>query len=246
MRSSPKESVTKLAAQRRRRDASLGEEGWWFVVRGIARPSETRERRMRVSPQWAVTRVEGVEGCQNGVGVGVEIRAIEAVEPPLKGALFWGFWCCKGRFEGEWRLSFALRGRSSATVSEEWVERRSWARRKVRSVWRKAWVRIVLIVGGSSGGSVKAVGRKRRKYPPTVWRQDFMRVVWREEAFWGLGNVVSFCGLAVSGSSVDDEDDDELFVFAVVAALFAAVLKVDCSPYLCAVSSIFSCSFSLK
>ena len=69
-RSSPKESVTKLAAKRRRREASLGVEGWWSVVRGCAAPSLTRERRMRVSPQWAVRSVEGVEGCQNGVGVG--------------------------------------------------------------------------------------------------------------------------------------------------------------------------------
>jgi len=29
--------------------------------------------------------VLGVEGCQKGVGVGVEMRAMEAVEPPLKG-----------------------------------------------------------------------------------------------------------------------------------------------------------------
>lgn len=48
-------------------------------------PSRVRERRMRVSPQWAVKSVEGVEGCQNGVGDGVEMRATEAVEPPLKG-----------------------------------------------------------------------------------------------------------------------------------------------------------------
>lgn len=51
MRSSPKESVTKDAACRRRRAASEGEEGWCVVVKGTARPSEVRERRMRVSPQ---------------------------------------------------------------------------------------------------------------------------------------------------------------------------------------------------
>lgn len=38
----------------------------------------------RVSPTWAVMRVEGDAGCQKGVGVGVEIKAIEAVEPPRK------------------------------------------------------------------------------------------------------------------------------------------------------------------
>jgi len=54
MRSSPKESVTKEAAQRRSRSLSEGEEGWWFVVSGTAFPSLTRESRMRVSPQWAV------------------------------------------------------------------------------------------------------------------------------------------------------------------------------------------------
>jgi len=31
-----------------------------------------------------------VEGCQNGVGVGVEIKAMDAVEPPLKGRFWWG------------------------------------------------------------------------------------------------------------------------------------------------------------
>ena len=64
--------------------------GWWFVVRGTAAPLETRDRRIRVSPQWAVTRVEGVEGCQKGVGVGVLMRAAEQVEPPLKGLAFVG------------------------------------------------------------------------------------------------------------------------------------------------------------
>ena len=85
IRSSPNESVMKDAACRRRRAASDGEDGWWVVVRGTARPSEVRERRTRVSPQWAVRSVDGVEGCQNGVGVGVEIRATDAVEPPLNG-----------------------------------------------------------------------------------------------------------------------------------------------------------------
>ena len=96
MRSSPKESVMKEAAWRRRRAASVGDDGWWFVVRGTARPSEVRERRIRVSPQWAVRSVEGVEGCQKGVGVGVEMRATEAVEPPLKGV-----WDLVGEVLGE-------------------------------------------------------------------------------------------------------------------------------------------------
>ena len=84
MRSSPKESKD-VGAQRRRRAASEGEDGWWVEVRGTAAPSETRERRMRVSPTWATTIVAVVDGCQKGVGVGVEISATEAVEPPLKG-----------------------------------------------------------------------------------------------------------------------------------------------------------------
>lgn len=40
--------------------------------------------------------------------------------------------------------------------------RRSWRRRKERSVVRKAWVRIVAIVGVVVGEE-KAVGLKRRK-----------------------------------------------------------------------------------
>lgn len=39
---------------------------------------------MRVSPTCAVISVDGLAGCQKGVGVGVEMSAIEAVEPPLK------------------------------------------------------------------------------------------------------------------------------------------------------------------
>jgi len=84
-RDSPKESVTKEAAKRRRRAASEGISGWWLVVRGTAVPSETRLRRMRVSPQWTVRRVQGVDGFQKGVGVGVLMRAREQVEPPRKG-----------------------------------------------------------------------------------------------------------------------------------------------------------------
>ena len=123
MRSSPKESVTKVAAKRRRREASTGVEGWWFVVRGIALPSLTRQRRMRVSPQWAVIIVAGEAGFQKGVGVGVEIRAMEAVEPPWKRV--WPpigrrrtlerFWEA-GR-EGEERMSLSFRGRSVRTGS---------------------------------------------------------------------------------------------------------------------------------
>ena len=40
-----------------------------------------------MSPTCAATSVEGVAGCQNGVGVGVEMSAIEAVLPPLKRVL---------------------------------------------------------------------------------------------------------------------------------------------------------------
>ena len=99
-----------------------------------------------------------VEGCQKGVGVGVETSAMDAVEPPLKGFLF----CAEvRRCEGECRSSFALSGRSEATESSSSLDRRSWARRKERSVCRKAWVRTVAIVGLESG--VKAVGLKRRK-----------------------------------------------------------------------------------
>jgi hypothetical protein len=64
--------------------ASTGVEGWWFVVRGTGWPSLTLQRRIRVSPQWAVTIVAGDAGFQKGVGVGVEMRAIDAVEPPWK------------------------------------------------------------------------------------------------------------------------------------------------------------------
>ena len=83
-RSSPKESKEEMAHLRRRL-ASGGEDGWWVEVRGTAAPSLTRERRMRVSPTWAMAREKVVEGCQKGVGVGVEIKAMEAVEPPRKG-----------------------------------------------------------------------------------------------------------------------------------------------------------------
>ena len=54
MRSSPNESVTNEVPHFRRRSLSEGEEGWWSVVSGTAAPSETLERMMRVSPQWAV------------------------------------------------------------------------------------------------------------------------------------------------------------------------------------------------
>ena len=55
-----------------------------------------------------------------------------------------------------------MRGASERTGSVSWVERRSWARRKERSSWRKAWVKTVEVVG-VSGGDAKAVGLKRRK-----------------------------------------------------------------------------------
>ncbi len=99
-----------------------------------------------------------MEGCQKGVGVGVEMRAMDAVEPPLK-----GFVCCeeKGGWDGECKSSFALSGRSAATGSLSSLDNRNWARRKERSVCRKAWVRMVAIVGLVS--REKAGGLKRRK-----------------------------------------------------------------------------------
>jgi hypothetical protein len=97
----------------------------------MARPSDVRQRRMRVSPQCAVRRVEGEEGCQNGVGVGVEIRATEQVDPPLKGAL-------EDESEGEERSSAAFSGRSASTGSSAERERRSWVERKERSAAKKA------------------------------------------------------------------------------------------------------------
>ena len=101
------------------------------MVNGTATPSEERQSRMRVSPQWAVSRVEGEEGCQNGVGVGVEMRAMEQVEPPLKGGGEW-------RWDGEARISEALRGASASTGSLAERERRSCDLRKCRSAVRKA------------------------------------------------------------------------------------------------------------
>jgi hypothetical protein len=38
---------------------------------------------MRVSPTWAIRRVEGEAGFQKGVAVGVEMSAVDAVDPPL-------------------------------------------------------------------------------------------------------------------------------------------------------------------
>jgi len=171
-RDSPKESVTKEAAKRCRRAASAGVSGWWFVVRGTAWPSATRDRRMRVSPQWAVRRVQGVEGCQKGVGVGVLMRAMEQVEPPRKGVEGVGRrrdWEKRG--EVEWgERSEVLMGRSAAMGSEADLRARSWVLRKERSAERKAWVRMVEMVGwGVEGGgeevgrAVKAGGEKRRK-----------------------------------------------------------------------------------
>lgn len=134
----------------------------------MARPSDVRQRRMRVSPQWAVRRVEGEEGCQKGVGVGVEMRATEQVEPPLKGAFV-------AVSEGEERSSEALSGRSASTASSAERERRSWVDRKERSAAKKACVRIVSMLGVCEDGGEKAGGWKRRKYPPTVSRHDFIR-----------------------------------------------------------------------
>ena len=93
------------------------------MVRGTALPSLTRQRRILVSPQWAVTIVAGEAGFQKGVGVGVEISAIEAVEPPWKRV-----WPPMGRLRtlekfweaglaGEERTSLSLRGRSLNTGS---------------------------------------------------------------------------------------------------------------------------------
>ena len=142
-RSSPKESVImEPAAKRRRRDDSRGLEAWWLVVSATGAPSDTRERRMRVSPTWAVVRVAVVEGCQNGVGVGVEMRAMEAVEPPRKGAVGMRVWG-KGEEGVGCEESWSLMGRSVEEDEWEvgsfcWAARRSWVRRKLRSVERKA------------------------------------------------------------------------------------------------------------
>lgn len=105
--------------------------------------------------------MEGVEGCQNGVGVGVDIRAMEQVEPPLKGLRD------AGGLEGEelvgWGdMSEVFIGRSAAMGSESDLRWRSWFWMKVKSAVRKAWVRMVEIVGWGMSGE-KAEGWKRRK-----------------------------------------------------------------------------------
>lgn len=114
-----------------------------------------------MSPQWAVTRVEAEDGCQKGVGFGVEIRAIEQVEPPLKVDFGVGD---GGGEEGDARMSEPLMGRSDSTGSEAERERRSWVVRKQRSAERKACVKTVIIDGkvGVAEG-LKAEGWNRRK-----------------------------------------------------------------------------------
>lgn len=114
-----------------------------------------------MSPQWAVMRVEGEDGCQKGVGLGVEMRAMEQVEPPLKGDFWVGD---RGGEEGDERTSEALRGRSDRTGSDAERERRSWVVRKQRSAERKACVKIVLMDGRVGfGEGLNAGGWKRRK-----------------------------------------------------------------------------------
>lgn len=149
-RSSPKESVTKVAAYRLRRVASMGDEGWWFVVRASDLPVSTRQSRMRVSPTCAVISVAGDAGCQKGVGEGVEISAMEAVLPPWKRVLppigaesiLVRFW--EAGLEGCERMSLSFKGRSDITGSS--TEERPFsglrfeacAEVKSRSAWRKA------------------------------------------------------------------------------------------------------------
>lgn len=62
---------------------SIGEDGWWFVVRGVAIPVSVEQSNIRVSPTWEINIEHGVAGCQKGVGVGVEIMATLHVLPPL-------------------------------------------------------------------------------------------------------------------------------------------------------------------
>ena len=95
-----------------------------------------------MSPTWAVRSEQGVEGCQKGVGVGVEIRATEQVEPPRKrwGPPIWVFE--EGMLEGwagEPRMSEAFRGASVWMGSSLRGEAlRAWAEMKSRSAVRKA------------------------------------------------------------------------------------------------------------
>jgi len=116
--------------------------------------------------------VQGVDGFQKGVGVGVLMRAREQVEPPRKG--LWGVGRrrdCEKMGEVEWgERSEVLMGRSAAMGSESDARARSWVLMKERSAERKAWVRMVEMVGWvlSGGGevvgrAVKAGGEKRRK-----------------------------------------------------------------------------------
>jgi len=97
---------------------------------------------------------------------------MEQVEPPRKGVEGVGrrrAWEKRG--EVEWgERSEVLMGRSAAMGSEADLRARSWVLRKERSAERKAWVRMVEMVGWvvSGGGeevgrAVKAGGEKRRK-----------------------------------------------------------------------------------
>ena len=153
MRSSPKESVTNVAAYRRRRVPSIGELGWWSVVTGTARPVAVLQRRMRVSPTCATTRVDGEAGCQKGVGVGVEMSAIEAVEPPTN-RIGPPIRCLEElRCAGSPRMSSAFRGLSL------WVSGpglRACAVTKSRSAFRKEYISTVSIETGdlAEGSSV--------------------------------------------------------------------------------------------
>lgn len=181
---------------------------------------------------------------------------MEQVEPPSKGA-------GESRFDGEARMSEALRGASASTRSLAERESRSCAFMKCRSAFRKAWVRIAG-VEAAEAGSVKKGGRKRRKYPPTVFCHDFIRADWRIDATCsgvcfvplrlGFGGgvgvlkqdpVSSFSSSAESlpFSFADCKEGSSLFGPPKPLVLPP---RLDSSPYAWAASSMYSCNFSLK
>lgn len=79
------------------------------------------------------------------------MRATEQVDPPLKGVFV-------AESDGEDRLSKAFSGRSASTGSSAERERRSWVERKERSAAKKAWVRMVHMLGVGEDRVEKAWG----------------------------------------------------------------------------------------
>lgn len=158
MRSSPKLSVVKLAAKRRRRFASPGELGWWVGVMAMGAPDWVEQSRMRVSPRCAVRMEKEVLGCQKGVLVGVEMRAMELVLPPMKGWVLW--WVCLpssgsssssgegGGFGGVSRLFFCFGDVSSPWGLAEGMDED--AVMKSRSARRKEYVRSASMEDGAA------------------------------------------------------------------------------------------------